>query len=207
MKKLFLIFAFILVPYLCFAGAIQQMQSAVVAKKRAAGGASCEAGSEELLLNAHVSGDDLDENNACTGDATQNHLCVDETYASPNTGDVLNANGLNETVLTERFALADTSSMGADCETVKIEVFIYADDNAYPAYLDVALYINAGLEASAEGDQEMGASYAWYTWTFTGTWTKAQVDAAQIDVTIEDIDREESHSTDMATIVAKVTYE
>lgn len=138
-----------------------------------------------------------------------NYDKVDEDYASQASGSGEEVGAEYYESATDEYGVADTVSMGAGDITTQIEIlaFVGWDDSGYIGSFDARLYIDGGYETSAEGDVEVPVEYpgSWLTRTFVGVWSKAEVDAAQAEVTCTG--DSQSGKEFISTVVVRVTYE
>lgn len=177
-------------------------QDMVLVLQAPASAPACEAGSEDLLPN----GDTTTDIPACTGGECPSHYAViNEAYASPSTTDYVYINYTNGTYLDE-YTVADTASMGEGCTGGTITVYVYARELDSDSGAD-ALTVDIGTGGAWEGQQQadVTTSWAWHTFNFTSTgWSKAQVDAMSVRVTLDSDNSSTWHA--VATVVIRVNY-
>ena len=143
-----------------------------------------------------------------TEGTTNLYAAVDEAPASPTSGnsETIKSNYAQTNYI--QFTMSDTVAMGESdsCSQIEVKAWACYVDMAGP--LNTRIYINSGWVTSTEGQQTMldnWDTHRWYTWTFTGTWTKAQVDGMSVEVTA--IDPTGIYDLQVSCLYAVVTYE
>jgi len=168
-------------------------------------GGACTPGNERLYPNSHPA---TTANMSSTGCAAgSHHECLDDTYgAEDDATTYLTADyGAHDE---DSFGLTDTSVMTTDCSTSTIVVTVRGYGEQAPTYagpITATLNIAGGTETSSEGAQALPHTWTNLTYTFTGTWTKAQVDAAT--VRIQDAGDSGSNNEWITAMSALVNYE
>lgn len=113
---------------------------------------------------------------------------IDDDTSTPSygTGESIRA---NYDARTDQYGISDTVSMTVSDTATKIEVLVWASSTsiAYPGNVSTRVYINSGWITSTEGSQivlDEWSTHRWYTWTYSGSWTKTQIDGMEVELTV-----------------------
>lgn len=143
-------------------------------------GGSCTSGSERIYPDSHPATTATFSPDGCAANA--HHLCVNDVYGSEDGNMLISSYGAHDE---NSFGLSNTSSMGNDCATSTVVVSLRGIADQGPTYagaFTVTLNIGGSGRTAAEGAQAFTTSWGYRTFTFTGSWTKAEVDAATVRV-------------------------
>jgi len=148
---------------------------------------SCGSGSEDLSPASTSQEEWADWSNDGT-----HHTSLDDTFGNEQigSGQTVNTN-FHQGTYSDQYTLSDTGSMmGGTCTTSTVVVKLYtSEDGGDGGELDCRLYVNSGWVDPDGGSQTVTTDYGseiYYDFTFTQSWTAAQMDAASVEVSLTD---------------------
>lgn len=118
---------------------------------------------------------------------TSNYGNIDDDTATPSYGSGESIHN-SYAARTDQYGMSDAVSMGESDTATQIQVLVWASSNetSYHGDINTRIYINSGWIAST-GSQTILDNYAthrWYTWTYSGSWTQAQINGMEVELTV-----------------------